>query len=469
MQIVPLFNAILIGCLWMVVLLQREPAGSARLRWLLILSFGVAAGCGVVSFLHFLLLAAGLSTPASVLLSDAAMALLPLILWMRGRTNLPSASRSDAQAPFRYNWLLAVALLAGLGFALAAHFDSLGARPHGDWDAFSIWNVRARYLAGPADSWKTAVSPGLMSHPDYPLLISALVARCWTAGGAYDTLAPAAVATVFFLATPGVLTGALATVASLSLGLLAGLVLLATSPWLALSASQYSDIPLGTYMAGGLAAAFIGARTEDGRGWMALGGFLLSCAPWTKNEGMPFALFALLTFPLLSRRAGRPLWLGALPGLLVVALFKLAVAPPGDLLAGQNPAQTLAKFGELSRYGQVFQALYHLMIDLGAGLTHPLLLLVLLSLVLRFRQRDAIPPLYWASGILLLQIAAYWAVYLATPHDLNWLLGTSLSRLFAQVWPAALLTLFSVLNPPECYVREPTATKPHPPAKRKKK
>jgi len=470
MQFLPLFNAALAGCLWMAVLAQRQPLAPARLRWLLIPSFGIAAGCGAASFLHFLLLAGGLAGPAAVLLSDAALALVPMSLWLRARRKPIPASGADSPAPFRYNWLLAIVLLAGLAFVLAAHLDSLRTRPHGDWDAFSIWNVRARYLAGPEGSWKTAIAPGLMSHPDYPLLVSGLVARCWTAGGTFDTLAPAAAATIFFLASVGVLTGALATLASLSVGLLAGLVLMATSPWLALSASQYSDIPLGLYMAGGLAAAFIGARSEDGWGWMALGGFLCSCAAWTKNEGLPFALFALLSFPLSGkRRAVIPLWLGSLPGLLVVAVFKLVYAPPGDVLAGQSAAQTLAKFADLSRYSQVFEAVYRQIIDLGSGPSHPLLLLVLLGLVLRFQARAATPLLYWAGGVLLLQIATYGAVYVATPHDLNWLLGTSLSRLFAQVWPAGLLTLFSALNPPERCLDEPTPTRPHPSARRKKK
>ena len=50
--------------------------------------------------------------------------------------------------------------------------------PQGNWDAWSIWNLRARFLAAGGIVAHRAWSPLLSStHPEYPLLTSAFVAR----------------------------------------------------------------------------------------------------------------------------------------------------------------------------------------------------------------------------------------------------------------------------------------------------
>ena len=50
--------------------------------------------------------------------------------------------------------------------------DWIGAHPHGRWDAWAIWNLRAKFLATPSDRWRDAFDPVVSwSHPDYPLLL----------------------------------------------------------------------------------------------------------------------------------------------------------------------------------------------------------------------------------------------------------------------------------------------------------
>jgi hypothetical protein len=92
----------------------------------------------------------------------------------------------------------------------------------GQWDAWTVWKLRAKFLnqtssdneqhdsespgqapksieipgrpvsaailswamAGPVGSWRMAVSPLLnRTHSDYPLLLSSFIARTWKAGG----------------------------------------------------------------------------------------------------------------------------------------------------------------------------------------------------------------------------------------------------------------------------------------------
>jgi len=53
------------------------------------------------------------------------------------------------------------------------------------------------------------------------------------------------------------------------------------------------------------------------------------------------------------------------------------------------------------------------------------------------------------AAIILLQLLGYCAIYVITPHDLEWHIGTSLSRLVLQLYPAGIFLLFSSILEPE--------------------
>jgi hypothetical protein len=46
-------------------------------------------------------------------------------------------------------------------------------------------------------------------------------------------------------------------------------------------------------------------------------------------------------------------------------------------------------------------------------------------------------------------LGLFFATFCMTRLDLDWLLGTSLNRLYAQLWPSAVLLAFVVLRRPE--------------------
>jgi hypothetical protein len=73
--------------------------------------------------------------------------------------------------------LLLVMLLAIATFVMSGFWQT---NPHGNWDAWAIWNLRARFLIHGGNVAQRAWSPALISsHPEYPLLVSGFVARCW--------------------------------------------------------------------------------------------------------------------------------------------------------------------------------------------------------------------------------------------------------------------------------------------------
>ncbi|HEY3038658.1 MAG TPA: hypothetical protein VGJ66_07965, partial [Pyrinomonadaceae bacterium] len=50
-------------------------------------------------------------------------------------------------------------------------------KPHGEWDAWAIWNMRARFIFRAGPFWRDAFSYVIdRSRPDYPILIPASIA-----------------------------------------------------------------------------------------------------------------------------------------------------------------------------------------------------------------------------------------------------------------------------------------------------
>jgi hypothetical protein len=50
---------------------------------------------------------------------------------------------------------------------------------------------------------------------------------------------------------------------------------------------------------------------------------------------------------------------------------------------------------------------------------------------------------------VLIVLAGYFAVFLVTKDDLDWLFATALDRLYMHVWPALVMAVFILLRRPE--------------------
>src|SRR5262249_15095124 len=224
---------------------------------------------------------------------------------------------------------------------------------YGIWDAFLEWNLRAKYLAGPDETWIRSFSPQLASvHPDYPLLLSSFIAQLWKfSGGETSPLVPILTAFVFTASVFSLLVSAVAVARGTGSALLAGLVLMTSSSFLMQPMAQYADVPLSFYYLATLVLVFL-SGTREGFFHKAVlaarAGAFASFAAWMKNEGLLFFLLSIGCYWVVSlrRRGGvvqtmAPCWyflIGAMPGLLVVCYFKAFLAPPNDL-AGQTPVQ----------------------------------------------------------------------------------------------------------------------------------
>jgi len=333
--------------------------------------------------------------------------------------------------------------------------------PHGGWDAWSIWNLRARFIYRGGDQWREAFSPLLScTHPDYPLLLPAAVARGWSYIGQETVLIPAMLSLGFALATVGIMVSSLFVLRTRTQGYLAGLVLLSTPFFLRVAAYQLADVPLGFFILTTIVMLCLYDRRPEGLpGPLLLAGMAAGFAAWTKNEGLLFIasyLGARGTLTLLERGRKpvlKPMLffaLGLLPMAILIVYHKTRLAPSGGFLFLEEFRSAPARLRELSAYPQILKAFAEKMLTFGEWRVNPLpvLALYLACLGIEIDRRDRRPM---AVSILALglMVAGCFFVYLLSPYDRQWYLTNSLNRLFLQLWPSLIFLFFLTARPIE--------------------
>ena len=409
-------------------------------------ALAIGLGIGAGSLVFFLSLIVCNGARSGLLALDCALLLSSTAFWW---SSPPAAQRLHARVlpPSAWNRVLLVGVaVAGLAGAAAFAANS-AANPHGEWDAWAIWNARARWLFRAGASWRRAFGAGAI-HGDYPLLLPGAVARLWVYAGSDATAVPAALAATYALALALLLYGALTAIRGRTTGLLGALCLLGTPFFLTNAAWQYADLPLAFYLLAALALFAVYDHTPDCRGTMLVwAGASAGLAAWTKNEGLWFVLCLIIVraAALLTERRRRrapAAWFsaGLLLPIIAVAYFKLTLAPPTYELAGRHIDDLLARLGDVTRYAAIVRAAAVEFVNVGG----PLPLGLLLYAVLLGATTDR--PARRAARAVALVLAAvaigYAGIYLITPADLAWQLSHSVNRLILQLWPSALFAFF---------------------------
>jgi hypothetical protein len=386
-------------------------------------------------------------------------------------------------------WLrraLTATFFAVLIIALYAEVNRTRAFPHGDgWDAFTIWNLHARFLFLGGEHWRDGFSALVGgSHPDYPLLLPAAIAQFWTFLGHDDPRVPAMIGIAFAFATAGVLFAGLVTLRGRVQAMVAAIALLSTPFFIEQGADQYADIPLSFFLLATVVLLCFSdhqsgdeQRHEEGSKKVALSssqrllilaGLVAGFAAWTKNEGLLFLLAVALSRVVILARMRRrahddpkddksknalafwgtaaPLLLGLLPGLVLVLYYKHSIGIAGDLFS--DPANALPKLLDPARYWAIFAGYVKGLVRFGHWLWMPGTVVLAALFVMCDRDRDQTRQSGFRTSVLALGLTfiGYFAVFLITPYDIHWHLRFSLVRLFLQLWPSALFLSFLALS-----------------------
>jgi hypothetical protein len=417
------------------------------------LGFGI---CSVIFFLWLLIFGSDKGFPVfEGALSLLSIAALPYVI-KRRRPSLAGNRaeplvKIDAGSYVLFCCALLMALLLFILVSLRA--------PYGEWDAWTIWNLRARFLFRGGVLWKSAFTNLLdWSHPDYPLLVPLSVAFGWETIGHETVAMPMVLGIIFVLSTIFLSFSSLTELRGPRQGLLAGLTLLGTPFLVRHGAAQYADVPLGFFFLSTIVLlAFYDRLPSKSRKILFLAGMAAGFSAWTKNEGILFLLVIVITRFLVMMRAGG--WktavqetvavsLGIIPVLLVIIYFKGEVAPPNDLISSQG-VTTLRKLLDYSRYFQILRAYFIIGVKFTGGIIGLPLLILYLSLMGLKKGQETRVTAYTALITVSLMLTVYFFIHLVTPYDLAWHLEHSVDRLFLPLWPTAVFCFFLIMRTPE--------------------
>lgn len=308
-------------------------------------------------------------------------------------------------------------------------------------DEAGIWAAKAKTLYDSRGWADLHVDLELrVFHPDYPMLNPLLQTWTFAAGGEileFHGRLPVQACTFALLCILAALLRRM-----LRPGVAAVILLLFFTQRVVLRELDRGNADL--MVALGVIASLDGwlrVRGGDARCWpLACAG--LAFLAWSKNEGIALALMLATWFVLDRRRLahGRDLplrWL-ALPALAVAvtAAFAVGLGVTNDIVAWDRPGQFFERLLGRAEHGAIVaQALA----EEVARFESRWLVLLFLALMLVIPRRLAPSAAKPIALITCAALALYLVVFVATPLDLRWHLGTAADRLVFQV--SALATV----------------------------
>ncbi len=449
----------LLGALLVHALLRRaaHPPGIAQS-----LALGAPLGLGLFSLTMYGAHMAGLPLRVWPWL-DTAACLAGLCLgwrWLRSAARAVPGSPPTQACALRVSaaaarLITAALVLCVVGAALVLALR-LQASPHGDWDAWAIWNLHARFLLrapGPALGY---LDPALeWSHPDYPLHLPLLVLRSWLLGGQEHPAITALLGPAFLAAMAALLLIPTRPGGAPLTGRLAALTLLSTPVVILLAGGRLADTPLACCTLVSAACCHAAIRQQEPR-YMALAGLAAGLAAWTKNEGLylQLALLPVALAPLLRRPRGPAsrsvAWLLAglaLPDLALLHLWQKVGGFAGSVRAGLDLTAAWGNLRSADRHLSVLGALLSAPLELDTWAGGPVVTLLYPAATGLHPDARARRATLAVAALLLGLLALQYLTFVVIPGDQRWYLDSALDRLLQQVYPALLFLLFSAGRP----------------------
>ncbi len=315
----------------------------------------------------------------------------------------------------------------------AAFFLLLRSNPHGDFDAWRIWNLRARLLflgqplsmlAEPRLGW---------TLPAAPYLLTSSVLRLWRWHGDDTQAAPMAIAALFAIFVPMAVYGFLRLVRTHGQAWVGLAAMLGSAGFLATAAIEVADVPLAAYVFGAAAAILCTERLQKPQ-LAVLAGLCGGLAAWMKFEGLFYvgALAGIALWRLKSAGFVRFL-IGAVPGIAITAYFLTSVAPPVQNAVSANPIMLAIAI-----------AMRLFTFSLMGWAVTPLVVFALYAYFVRFSPGAPNWIRIWMP-VLALFAAGTIAIMVRDDNP-----GDSAAiRLIIHVWPFAVATLFVHTKTPE--------------------
>lgn len=448
-------------CGWLVVNLA-----TGRARWpeeiakaIVGLGIGVALS-GATTFLGLLLF-------DRVTVVFEAVLLIGLLVATHRFGAEPLSPPAKEQLPKTLVLWLGLATMLVLAFGAAVWTSRTWHEPHGAWDAWDFWNMRARwYFRAGADWSRTHSEVPLWTHPSYPPMLPAAIARGFAWLGGESAYVPQAYALVFTSAPVALLAWTLWRARGAAQGWIGALTLVATPYFVVHGADQYADAPLAFLFAATVAFTTLYDESRRPR-LLVLAGLCATLAALTKNEGSLFVVAFVTARSFVAARGGRERWraegltfaAGAVWVGLLVATFKLgfSVMPStGEFYVGPQPGwnhgpieHVIIQVSTADRWVGVAESWWLHATTFDLFWPFPLIPgLLVYGLVMgrsARRPRDAVYTIFGLIGLSAFVVTAMflaWSTYPIREHM------DALQRLLYQWMPSMMLGFFLYVRTP---------------------
>jgi hypothetical protein len=430
-----------------------------KIPFLLKISLSVGLGLGFSSCLSFVWLLLFGTFNRGFVVADLIICLGTISLYSIQKKIHPQPTTPllGSSSSVKVHWLIKLCFYVLLGYALLIFTLLFLISPHGFWDAWAVWNTRARFLFRGFEYWTDVFSP-LLVNSNYPLLVPLTIARTWYYINQETQLVPGLISLLFTFSTVGLMVSAQSTLRTKTQGYLAGMVLMGTPFLIFHGVSQYSDVPLGFFYFSVIVLFYLHDQTsKPGYGLLFLAGLMAGFSGWTKNEGLLFTMsipLARLAIPKQTLKAYSMTILffimGLLPVLLIILILKIKTQlAPLNFSYSHDTKDLLSMLMDLSRYFEILKAFGMNFINFGLFPKLSLIpLLCVYACLLGFSIRKNWGNIRTPLILLGLVFTGYLMVFLCITNDLAYYLRAGLDRLFLHLWPSALFIYFIIVNTP---------------------
>lgn len=439
-------------------------ATGISLRWVR-LAMMMPLGFGLTSLVYFAWLAAFEHLNSAYLMFEIAIALALLGLYLRAglqpRLRVPAPPRPHR--PGIWQVLLPAAYVLGMVGLIAAGLLGATLFTSGTTEAWSSWNLAARFLVSGGEPWTNMFS-SLLPAPDKPLLYSASVARIWIFQTREAEWAPLSLGLIYALSASLLVAAVVSQRRGSLAGSAAGLAVLGASAFVILVPAQTADLLLAFYLLAAAACIYLVdiGYTKDYRA-LTLAGFFTGLALWTSNNAWFFlaaVLFSRLVW--LPRRvklsrifpALQAYLVGLLPLVAYILLFRLVLIPNAPTVS--EVSAFMERLFSLSHSIEVVRTLLLQLFEIYPRRSIPFLALIVFLLLAGIEPRARLR----LANRLLLQLLLFSAALFAfsiliSETDPLVRLNTLTSRRFISLWPLAVFYVFMIVRLPGIAVDRP--------------
>ncbi|GEM_PF-6554984 len=323
-------------------------------------------------------------------------------------------------------------------FIMLVFFVAMG-KPHGDWDAWSLWNYRANFILRSGEYWMDIFVNGTQGN--HPWLLPFYIAHGWGLIGQESFLLPLGIGVVFCIATLGVLFYDLLDRFNLKVAIYSIIFIMTVPAFIFLSTIQYSDILISYYSLAAVTCLLRAVRFDDVQ-YFFLSGLLFGFLAFCKDQGIVIALIFIFLFFMFQRyflSARRHFfWLGILPALPAIVTVKYWMS----LGQTENYAVQLEQLFDPQRWFLIAQFIWTNVFE-NVTVWGYFWVLFAVTCVLCFKQisrfENKIVFCFLGSYIFVFLLA-----YLVSVYEIVWCMGTTLNRNLFQVLPLTQLMLTSL-------------------------